>query len=70
MKEQEVFCFAVDMKKEAQKNPEFDEDRLIAEAIYDRIAILNAQKKRVVDISFPKGDYADTLMVCLLYEEE
>lgn len=70
MKEQEVFCFTVDTEKESKENPKFNEDGFITEAICDRIAFLNAAGKRVVNISFPKGYYGNTLMVCLLCEKE
>lgn len=69
MKEQEVFCFTVDAAKEAQENPKFDVDTFITDEIKERIDVLNAQGKRVIEVSFPKGYYADSLMVCLLCEK-
>lgn len=70
MKEQAVFCFTVDVTKESKENPKFDVDTCITDEINDRIDILNAQGKRVINISFPKGYYGDNLVVCLLYEQE
>lgn len=56
MKEQEVFWF--DMS-----------ETFTSDDLNESIALLNAQGKRVVNISFPESRISGTIMVCLLCEE-
>lgn len=48
----------------------FDASGYITDAINDRVKVLNAMGRRVVNISFPKVYYGNTVMVCLFWEEE
>ncbi len=59
MKEQEVICFDV--------NQSYDS---LTDTINERIALLNAQGKRVVNISFPPSHITNITTVCLFCEKE
>lgn len=59
MKEQEVICFDV--------WPDRDD---LTDTINERIALLNAQGKRVVNIGFPQSPLKGVTGVCILYEKE
>ncbi len=59
MKEKEVFCFTVWPDRED-----------LTDTINERIALLNAQGKRVVNISFPPSHITNITTVCLFCEKE